>query len=91
MELIDNVLNESYSVSEALRCVHLGLLCVQQRPEDRPNMSSVVGMFGGENPLPQPKQPGFYMEKVSPEGEDSSNNKEFCTSNQITITLLEAR
>ena len=44
-------------MSEELRCIHLSLLCVQQRPEDRPSISSVVVMLGSENALPQPKQP----------------------------------
>ncbi|RDX79842.1 G-type lectin S-receptor-like serine/threonine-protein kinase SD1-1, partial [Mucuna pruriens] len=39
---------------------HVGLLCVQQRPEDRPDMSSVVLMLNGEKLLPNPKIPGFY-------------------------------
>ena len=68
MELLDECLGESCTVSEVLRCIHLSLLCVQQRPEDRPSISSVVVMLGSESALPQPKQPGFFLEKDSNEG-----------------------
>ncbi|KAH9803049.1 G-type lectin S-receptor-like serine/threonine-protein kinase [Citrus sinensis] len=49
VELIDKSLEDTYSLSEALRCIQVGLLCVQQRPEDRPNMASVVLMLSGES------------------------------------------
>ena len=91
LQLIDENLDGRYNPSEVLRCIQVALLCVQQRPEDRPNMSSVVGMLGGENPLPQPKQPGFYMGTNSSEGENSSKKSEFYSSNKVTITLLQAR
>uniref|UniRef100_A0A2N9HTB4 non-specific serine/threonine protein kinase n=1 Tax=Fagus sylvatica TaxID=28930 RepID=A0A2N9HTB4_FAGSY len=46
LELIDECLGKSCPLSEVLRCIHLSLLCVQQRPEDRPSMSSVVVVLG---------------------------------------------
>ncbi|KAF8411264.1 hypothetical protein HHK36_003811 [Tetracentron sinense] len=64
LELMDALMEDQYSVSEALRCINVGLLCVQQRPEDRPTMSSVIMMLDRESVvLPQPKQPGFYTER----------------------------
>ncbi|KAH9651145.1 G-type lectin S-receptor-like serine/threonine-protein kinase [Citrus sinensis] len=74
VELIDKSLEDTYSLSEALRCIQVGLLCVQQRPEDRPNMASVVLMLSGERSLPQPKQPGFFTERNLPESESSSRD-----------------
>ena len=41
----------------------MGLLCMQQRPEDKPNMSSLVLMLGGEYALPNPKQLDFFRIK----------------------------
>ncbi|KAK0600580.1 hypothetical protein LWI29_016285 [Acer saccharum] len=83
VELIDQQLDYSSSSSEILRCIHVGLLCVQQGPEDRPNMSTVVLMLGGEGSLPQPRQPGFFTERNLTEPE--------ITINEITISLLEPR
>ena len=91
MELLDECLGESCTVSEVLRCIHLSLLCVQQRPEDRPGISSVVVMLGSESALPQPKQPGFFLEKDSNEGQSLTSKHESSSTNEITITLLEAR
>jgi len=43
LELVDDILDDATTFSlEILRCIHVGLLCVQQNPENRPNMSSVV-------------------------------------------------
>ncbi|KAM3714656.1 hypothetical protein ACJW31_01G350300 [Castanea mollissima] len=92
-KLIDEflILDNSCTLSELLRSIHVGLLCVQQRPEDRPNMSSVVLMLSSEISLPEPSQPGFYTEKV-PVGEDySPRTLEAPSINEITFTSLEAR
>ncbi|KAK2995786.1 hypothetical protein RJ640_013512 [Escallonia rubra] len=62
-ELIDTDLSNSCYLFEVLRSIHIGLLCVQQSPEDRPSMSSVVMMLGGESTLPQPKEPGFFTKR----------------------------
>ncbi|KAJ6966579.1 hypothetical protein NC652_004209 [Populus alba x Populus x berolinensis] len=83
LELIDECFADSCTPSEALRFIHVALLCVQQRPEDRPDMSSVVLMLGSENPLPQPKQPGFF--------DTSPNKNQSCSANEVTVTLLQAR
>ncbi|KVI02213.1 Apple-like protein [Cynara cardunculus var. scolymus] len=50
-------LDESISLSEAIRLIHVSLLCVQQRPEDRPTMSSVILMLESDGKLPPPKLP----------------------------------
>uniref|UniRef100_A0A6N2MWA7 Receptor-like serine/threonine-protein kinase n=1 Tax=Salix viminalis TaxID=40686 RepID=A0A6N2MWA7_SALVM len=91
LELIDKCLADLYTPSEALRCLHVALLCVQQRPEDRPNMSSVVLMLGSENSLPQPKQPGFLMGSNPAEKDTSPNKHQSYTANEVTVTELHAR
>ncbi|XVF04055.1 hypothetical protein REPUB_Repub05bG0048000 [Reevesia pubescens] len=90
LELIDSALGDSCIVTEVLRCIHVALLCVQQCPEDRPNMSSVLLMLGGESTLPEPKQPGYFIEKnLPPTGYTSG--KQSSSLNEFTITMLEAR
>ncbi|KAG5235576.1 G-type lectin S-receptor serine/threonine-protein kinase [Salix suchowensis] len=91
LDLIDECLSGSHVSVDVLRCIHVALLCVQQRPEDRPTMSSVVVMLGSENPLPQPKQPGFFMRNNPPEQGSSSNKHESYSANEVTLTLLGAR
>lgn len=75
-----------------VRCIQVGLLCVQQRPEDRPTMSNVVVMLDSEHPLlDQPKQPGFYTQRSLFDTDSSSTGRMPNTSNEITVTLLHGR
>ncbi|XP_044502540.1 G-type lectin S-receptor-like serine/threonine-protein kinase At4g27290 [Mangifera indica] len=92
LELIDSALgDQSCNLSEVIRCIHISLLCVQQYPEERPNVSSVVVMLHSENVLPEPKQPGFLMDRKSQGPDPSSGKAESSSTNEITISLLEAR
>ncbi|XP_061336708.1 G-type lectin S-receptor-like serine/threonine-protein kinase At4g27290 [Gastrolobium bilobum] len=92
LELLDEVFGEQCTLSEVMRCIQVGLLCVQQRPEDRPDMSSVVLMLNGEKLLPQPKAPGFYIENnVTPEVHSLSVNRKLCSANEISISVLDGR
>ncbi|GAB4841299.1 hypothetical protein Ancab_039695 [Ancistrocladus abbreviatus] len=87
LKLIDPTLVEqSNNTTQILRSIHIGQLCVQELPEDRPNMSSVVFMLGSETELPQPKQPGFFITRILTK-EDSTS----CSTNEITITQLAGR
>lgn len=88
---MDESLNDSCILSEAMRCIHVGLLCVQQSPDDRPNMSTVVLMLSSEIALPEPKEPGFFTERKVLDHESSSSKVDSCSVNEMTITLLAAR
>jgi hypothetical protein len=60
LELMDSTLVESYSELQILRCIHVGLLCVQEFAADRPTMSDVISMLTNETTsLPTPKQIAF--------------------------------
>ncbi|KAM0042758.1 putative protein kinase RLK-Pelle-DLSV family [Helianthus debilis subsp. tardiflorus] len=61
LDLSDECLRGSSS-SEVLRSVQVGLLCVQQRVEDRPDTQTVVAMLRGEGSLPSPKKPAFFIQ-----------------------------
>ncbi|XP_056172872.1 G-type lectin S-receptor-like serine/threonine-protein kinase At4g27290 isoform X2 [Syzygium oleosum] len=66
LELTDDSLADSCIEFQVERSIQVGLLCVQKFPADRPTMSSVVFMLANQEAiLPQPKQPGFYMEEKS--------------------------
>ena len=55
-------------------------------------MSSVVSMLGNEGvPLPQPKQPGFFIERSSNEAGVSKIVDGCHTESAVTITIMEAR
>ncbi|XP_057790620.1 cysteine-rich receptor-like protein kinase 8 [Salvia miltiorrhiza] len=85
LELMDECLSNTFIESQVKRCIHVGLLCVQKFVEDRPDISSVVSMLGGDGAiLPEPKEPGFFAER-SPSCRTRSCEDTF------TITELEAR
>ncbi|XP_058188688.1 G-type lectin S-receptor-like serine/threonine-protein kinase RKS1 isoform X3 [Rhododendron vialii] len=91
-ELIDPVMEGSFPMSKVLRCIQIGLLCVQKCPEDRPTMSCVVLMLVSDIlVLPQPKQPGFYIERSSQEKHECSAAQSPPSINEVTMTHLEAR
>ena len=90
-QLIDGFSGDIHASSEVLRCIHIGLLCVQQLPEDRPDMLSVVVMLSSDSKLPQPKQPAFYVERDLAHEEFGMITHEPCSANTVTISLLEAR
>lgn len=88
---MDVPVRDSCNVSEVLRSTQVGLLCVQQGPEDRPSMASVVLMLSSEIALPQPKEPGFFTERQVIGGDSSSSKIEFYSTNEMTMTTLTAR
>ena len=64
--LIDPCLGDSFSRTDALRCIHIGLLCTQGDPAARPAMSSVVTMLGSDTvSLQAPPKPVFYARRSS--------------------------
>ncbi|KAG2689712.1 hypothetical protein I3843_09G150400 [Carya illinoinensis] len=92
LDVMDALMEKPLPESEILRSIQVGLLCVQQQPEDRPTMPSVLMMLDGENDsLLQPKQPGFYTERYLTEADSSSTRKKPQTTNEITITMLQGR
>ncbi|XP_062110938.1 G-type lectin S-receptor-like serine/threonine-protein kinase RKS1 [Humulus lupulus] len=83
MEIIDSSIDENFG-GVALRCITIGLLCVQENPFHRPTMSEVVLMLSNEAALPNPKQPAFlYGDPLTSEELNSVNN--------VTCTVVEAR
>ncbi|CAL5393183.1 unnamed protein product [Camellia sinensis] len=91
LELIDEALWDSCYQIEMLRSIHVGLLCVQESPKDRPSMSSVVLMLGSEAALPQEQQPGFFSARNVHQTGSSSSKEATTTGNEITSTTLNAR
>ncbi|XP_018506262.1 G-type lectin S-receptor-like serine/threonine-protein kinase SD1-1 [Pyrus x bretschneideri] len=88
LDIIDSSLNQSYSTPEVMRCIQIGLLCVQEYPTDRPTMLDVVFMLGNETTLPRPKKAAFSLKNSGP---DSSMSKEASFVNDVTVTVIEAR
>ncbi|KAJ0900947.1 putative protein kinase RLK-Pelle-DLSV family [Helianthus annuus] len=84
-EFMDASLHGSCNVSEVLRSIHVGLLCVQHHAHDRPTMLSVVLMLVSEGVLPQPKQPAFFT------GQSDGEVQSMSSVDEDMITHLYAR
>ncbi|KAL1222898.1 G-type lectin S-receptor-like serine/threonine-protein kinase [Cardamine amara subsp. amara] len=97
-EIKDKLIDEeTYDESEVLKCIHIGLLCVQENASDRPDMSSVIFMLGHNAiDLPSPTHPAFTAGRNRnvknggssgnwPSGETGS------TINDVTLTDVQGR
>ncbi|KAJ0450323.1 putative protein kinase RLK-Pelle-DLSV family [Helianthus annuus] len=58
-ELIDGRLALNIPIGKVIRWIHIALLCVEERPGNRPSMSTVVSMLSdqGSGSLPEPINP----------------------------------
>ncbi|PON80473.1 Mitogen-activated protein kinase kinase kinase [Parasponia andersonii] len=89
LDLMDVSLSETCNANEFLRCVNVGLLCVQEDPSDRPTMSNVVLMIGSETAsLPSPKQPAFVARRSL---SSSGSSSKPLSVNGLTSTLEQGR
>uniref|UniRef100_A0A2C9VP96 Receptor-like serine/threonine-protein kinase n=1 Tax=Manihot esculenta TaxID=3983 RepID=A0A2C9VP96_MANES len=86
LEMVDSSLKESCSAHEVLRCIQIGLLCVQEDAFERPSMSAVVVMLNSEISLPSPRQPPFIFRKPSNSYSPLVAQKEFYSVDEETIT-----
>ncbi|GMJ10249.1 hypothetical protein like AT4G27290 [Hibiscus trionum] len=91
LDVADDFLVNTGDLSELLRCIRISLLCVQQHPEERPSMSSVVHMLGSHNELPLPKQPGFLLNKKHVEPDSSTDMDASSSRNEISLSLIQPR
>ncbi|KAK6932440.1 S-locus receptor kinase, C-terminal [Dillenia turbinata] len=77
---------------EALKCIQVGQLCVQELETDRPAMSDVVSMLeNNTNQLPSPKQPGFLLARMGSNLNKNKNKEGPGSINHVTITSVDAR
>ncbi|EXB50923.1 Cysteine-rich receptor-like protein kinase 25 [Morus notabilis] len=61
LELLDPTIRHSFPRNEVMRCIHMGLLCVQENPALRPTMATIVLMLNSYSvTLPVPQQPAFF-------------------------------
>ncbi|KAL3522068.1 hypothetical protein ACH5RR_014902 [Cinchona calisaya] len=98
LALLDPTIVDSYVKTEVLRCIHVGLLCVEEDADRRPMMASVVYMLNSNFvSLPTPYLPAISRHNKSesiPEEIESDRSaiKLLSTSaNKVSITELYPR
>ncbi|KAL6864853.1 hypothetical protein ACP4OV_016004 [Aristida adscensionis] len=66
IELIDPSLSEQPSIEQLLKCIHIGLLCLQRKPAARPMMSWVNVVLGSSSTvcLPSLSRSAFFIQDV---------------------------
>jgi hypothetical protein len=87
LELIDQTLVDTCPGIEALRLIHIALLCVQEDPNERPTMSLVVLMLGSSSiNLPRPLPPPFSVGRsiLSDQSSITGARAGFSTSDQYS-------
>jgi len=90
-ELVDASLEPLHHSAEIMRCMNIGLLCVQEIAADRPTMLDVVAMLTNKTKiLAEPKHPAYFNVRVGNE-EASTNATESCSINEMTISATTGR
>uniref|UniRef100_A0ACD5UGD5 Uncharacterized protein n=2 Tax=Avena sativa TaxID=4498 RepID=A0ACD5UGD5_AVESA len=87
-KLIDPSLRNHCPIDQLLKYIHIGLLCVQQKPSNRPLMSAVNVMLSSSTVrLPSLSRPAFCTQENSISEEILVE----ASSNEMSITELEPR
>jgi hypothetical protein len=92
MALTDSMIYETCFEMEILRCIHVGLLCVQDFANDRPSVSIIISMLKSEIiDLPLPKQPAFTERQIAPNACSTQHNPSKSSANNVTVTMVQGR
>ncbi|XP_019191694.1 PREDICTED: G-type lectin S-receptor-like serine/threonine-protein kinase CES101 [Ipomoea nil] len=94
VELMDPALSGSCPEAEVMRCIQVGLLCVQDDAIYRPSMSTVVSMLANQSAqLPLPKQPAFFIAEEGAQHSETQEKDEWLSlsTNEITVSEVVAR
>ncbi|XP_054782628.1 probable leucine-rich repeat receptor-like protein kinase At2g28990, partial [Prosopis cineraria] len=91
LQLVDPLLSGTSSAVEILRCIHIGLLCVQDHAKDRPDTLDVVSFLSNETiPLAEPKQPAFFMNAIECKATSPNDIVENCSIYNVTVSDMNA-
>ncbi|KAF3433835.1 hypothetical protein FNV43_RR24938 [Rhamnella rubrinervis] len=93
--LTDPALSSCYQddENEIMRCLQVGLLCVQESARSRPSMPSVVSMLNSEIiDLPTPNKPAYTERHIASYTDSSSQlNRGKCSINNASLTTIDGR
>ncbi|KAK7280209.1 hypothetical protein RJT34_25271 [Clitoria ternatea] len=99
LEILDPTLQGSYSRNEVIRCIHMGLLCVQENPSDRPSMATIGLMLNSYSvTMSMPREPASFLRGRTPnrlkQGLDSDQSTTCSipwSVNEVSITEVHPR
>ncbi|KAG6673503.1 hypothetical protein I3842_16G115400 [Carya illinoinensis] len=91
-EFMDPSLDDTVSSCKLIRCLQIGLLCVQENATDRPSILEVSSMLKSESAtLTIPKIPDFSTKRNGDEGTKSQIQLENCSINDTTLSQMVGR
>nr|WIL59901.1 nodulation protein [Melilotus officinalis] len=62
LSILDPNIKEDYSKTEVIKCIQIGLLCVQNDPDARPSIVTVASYLSSYAiELPTPHEPAFFL------------------------------
>lgn len=89
LDLVAPVIVNNCQINKVVRCIHIGLLCVQEDPVDRPTSSTIVMMLSSNTvTLPVPKQPKFLAQ--SRPKKDLTDSEQSTQSNSVPWSIDDA-
>ncbi|XVE92886.1 hypothetical protein REPUB_Repub01dG0142300 [Reevesia pubescens] len=104
VELLDPILSDQWPRFEVLKCIHIGLLCVQEAAADRPTMSEIIMMLSSSYCItsPPPSRPAFFVsegnfttdsanDSGASQSGDSMPDSILQSVNEVTISELHPR
>ncbi|KAL2901776.1 Cysteine-rich receptor-like protein kinase 10 [Bienertia sinuspersici] len=89
-ELIDPTLKDSCSTNEVMKCINLGLMCVQEDVTKRPTMETIVHMLNYndfDSKAPSMLQPPAYLYSS---GSDQSTTTKSNTTSSLASTATRS-
>ncbi|CAL9089838.1 unnamed protein product, partial [Musa acuminata var. zebrina] len=99
LQAVDQSVVDQCQPQEVLRCMHIGLLCVQEDPAQRPSMASITLMLNSYSVgLPTPSPPAFVthsITEVSLQGRENSKGSMTSSAkestNEVSISEMDPR
>ncbi|KAI9072206.1 hypothetical protein K1719_045834 [Acacia pycnantha] len=86
VEILDSNINELGSYNEVIKCIQIGLLCVQENPNARPSMATVVSYLSNDSiQMPIPQEPAFFLHG-QPEPTTTNGTGESCSINEASMS-----
>lgn len=88
---------ENYSRIEVIKCIQIGLLCVQENPNVRPTMATVVSYLNSHSPeMSSPQEPAFFLhdrtnQDIAAQESSSVNNSVSFSVNEVSISEFYPR
>jgi len=90
LNTLDPKLRDNYSNIEVIKCIRIGLLCVQENPDARPTMLTIVSYLSSHSiELPSPQEPTFFLYHRMDQTVAHESSSRQSTNNSIPSSINE--